>query len=241
MLYFSSERYLAIDSNTKPIELYNYASGSMSIKGHYTQNPDLGHIAQEHKLALNKAVTAEMNKLILGTSTRGESFPLFNSSLKALAHGGTLDRIKSAYNTIQKMVTLSTDRVLRMRVQEYADKSFARSYMRLLNPEQQQTYINYAVNKVNKANIQSQLDMTNLCNEIDKMAAAIPTLKNLGINFSDNVAKVSYIMNARVLSGRFQEAFEESVANALSEKNKEWEIKRTLKEKEEVGFEIGRN
>jgi hypothetical protein len=238
MLYFSNERYLAIDSNTKPIELYNYASGSVLIKGHYTQNTSLGHIAQDHRLAINKAITAEMNKLILGKNTRGESFPLLNSSLKALAHGNSFDKLRSAYNTIQKLTMLSTDRALRMRVQEHVDKSFARSYTRLMSHEQQQRFVTYAVNKVNKIGVESQSDMINLCAEIDKISTSLPTLKNLGINFSDNVANVQYIVDARKVSGQLQETFERSVAEVLNRKNEEWNVARQISRDEGPVMEI---
>jgi hypothetical protein len=222
MLYFSNERYLAIDSNTKPIEFYNYASGSLPIKGHYTQDLTLKKIALDHQFAVNKAVSAEMNKLILGKNTRGEAFPLFSSSIKALAHGNSLDKIRSAYNTIQKLSILTTDRALRLRTQEMADKSFARSYTRLMTPELQQEYITKAANKIQTIPVNTKLDLDGVCDLIEKFSASIPTLQNMGINFSDTVANVPVIINARTVAGRFKEAFEKEMIDVLKDKNQEW-------------------
>ena len=218
MLYFDNRRYLEIDSETKPIEFYNYASGSLPIKGHFTTDPNLHKISQMHKVAVQSAVTAEINKLIVGKNTRGESFPILTSSLKALAHGSSFETIQSAYCTVNKISQLTNDRVLGMRLQEYADKSFARSYIRLLSPEQKQFTVEQAANRISSMDVRSQDDIQNVCNEISKTISSMPTLKNLKINFSDRLAKLPIIMEAREISGQFQNDLENRFASILKEK-----------------------
>ena len=221
MLYFDSARYAKIDSYTKPMELCNYESQSKSISGHFTQDQGLKDRALEHQVAVRCAATAEMKKLIVGNYTRGESFPILTSSLNALAHGRSLDVIRSAYNTVQKISTLTRDRVLSMRTQEYADKSFAKSYIALMPQDVQQDYISRAVNRINSMSVRSQSDLLHVCDEIDRLTSKAPTLKNLGINFSDNVSRAPVIMEARQISGQLQDKLEKELANVLREKSTE--------------------
>lgn len=223
MLYFDNKKYLEIDSDNKPIELYDYESKALPINGHFTRDANLRKVAQDHQIAVHSAVTAEMNKLIVGKGTRGESFPIFDSSIKALEHGNSFDTILSAYNTVQRASTLTQDRILRLRTQEYADKSFARSYMRLMTQEKQQNYITRAVNKIQALNVTSKDNMINVCDEIDRVMSTVPTLSNMKVNFSDKVSNVKVIMDARQISGQFQEKLEESLANVLREKSAQFE------------------
>ena len=225
MLYFNNKRFLKIDSPYKPIELYDHENKAISINGYFTRDPELRRISQEHQHAIQRAATAEMNKLIIGKSTRGESFPIFNSSVKALAHGSSFETIKSAHKDIQRMSTLTMDRVLAMRTREYADKSFARSYTRLMTPEIQQDYIEKAVERIGRINVNSQMDLENLCNEIEDATSKIPTLSNLKINFADNLANVRIIMDARQVSGQLQVELEQKLAKILMEKTTELDKK----------------
>ena len=236
LLYFNSEKYLRIQSDTKPLELYAQQSVSLPIGGHFTADLRLRKISQDHKASIQRAVTAEMNKLILGRSTRGEEFPLLKSSLNALAHGNDIHKIQSAYNTVQKITELTPDRILKMRVQEYTDKSFAQSYIRLLSTELQQKYIDMAVRKVQAVNARTQSDLNGVCDEIDRVVSAMPTLKNLNVHFSDSVAHVSAIMEARAISGKLQEALETRLADVLRDKTRK--IENVHYEHEDAAIEI---
>jgi hypothetical protein len=233
LLYFDSHRYLRINSQTKPAELCNYASCFLPIKGHFSQDPNLRRVAQNHQIAVQRAVTAELNKLIVGRSSRGESFPIFTSSLRALAYGDSIDQLRSAYNTIKRIIELTPDRILRLRAQEYADKSFARSYVRLMTHDAQQSYMDMAVRKIAAIQVDSQSDLDDVCNEIEKLTSSVPTLKNLGINFSDRVSGVQIVMNARQISGQFQDTLENVLANILRDKsNRVNEMQRDLDDQE---------
>jgi hypothetical protein len=239
MLYFDNQKYLDLDSTLKPVELNNYESRALPIRGHFTQNPNLRKIAQGHQIALQTAATAEMNKLFIGRGVRGEAFPLLTSSMNALERGTSLDRVKSAYGTVYKITKLSTDRALRLRTQEMADKSFARSYLRLMTPELQQEYITKAANKIRTIPVNTKADLDGVCDLIEKFSDSIPTLQNMGINFSDTVANVPIIVNARIVSGQFKEAFETEMIGVLKDKNQEWHQNRNGLDDQEYAISIG--
>jgi hypothetical protein len=239
MLYFNNDRYLSIDSPTKPVEFCNYTSGSLPIKGHFTQDPNLRKIAQAHQIAVRSAVTAEMNKLIVGRSTHGEAFPLLTSSINALERGTDIAKVLSAYGTVQKIAPISTDRGLRLKTQEYADKAFARSYIRLMTPELQQEYITKAVDRIKSMSVESQSDLNGICNEIDRLSIKIPTMQNMKVNFVDSVANVKVVADARQISGQLRIAFEDEMAKVLIEKNIELQKNGATHDDQDHTIEIG--
>ena len=237
MLYFDHDKYMQVESGMKPIEFCNYQSFSMPIRGHFTQDAKLKDINLDHREALSKAATAEMNKLILGKITRGDSLQLFGSSVNALAHGNTLDTIKSAHSTIQKLSSLTTDMILRRNVGEYADKSFALSYTRLLTPEIQNNCVSRAKRRIDRIGVGSQADIEYVCDEIERVMKTLPTLKNMNVDFSDRVASVPSIIKAREASAQLQEAVENELAVILNRKNEELKMNRQMSGIDDIGRE----
>jgi hypothetical protein len=111
---------------------------------------------------------------------------------------------------------VTTDPSLRKSVLDQADRLFARAYARDMK-QNMDRYINNAIAKVLGPKVESQEDLSRLCDVIDGIVKNAPTLQGFKIDI-DRLGKAPFVLEAKEISENFAKELEKQLRDALADR-----------------------
>lgn len=202
ILYFDPEQYSKCNPTYQTSTLLNKSYTATQIRGHFTPRENVDKLIAASTNRARQAAELTMIKAYDDgyLSYKDHYYEPFETAIKILnSKEKSIDDLKIAKHLIDRACKLVRDREIVEKTRALTDPLIAKYYCELIQSPQIKTELETAVERVDNMDVLG-LDVDDVYDAIEEVEGRVPTLKNIGIEFSDKMASHPDVIAAYNLS-----------------------------------------
>ena len=189
LLYFDAEQYAHLNPQYQTPTLLSKQSFSTPLRGHVMPRENGEEILRRSTDRARQAAEVTVQRAVSRSyfSYAEHDFPIFNQALDTLYQPEkTVNDLLFAKAVIDKTRILIRDRQIGQQIQEHTDPMIARYYTAMTKSPALQNEINNKMAEIESMDL-TGLEVDDVYDTIEAVEQTVPTLKNIGISFSDQM------------------------------------------------------
>lgn len=202
ILYFDPVQYRQLPVEKQTNEFLGLGPISKPICGEVRVGDFITKQKRDWTVKVGRTASVEIERVGQGKFIFSDSeYKPLLSAIKTLeSNTVSINDLLNAREMIKRTCIISRDKEAVIALLSKTDIMFAKQYVKLMDEQTQNAIINGAANIISQIDVKNDDDVEYMYNAIDKATEESPTLKNLGVAFTEHVASNPHILAAQKAS-----------------------------------------